>query len=177
MPLLSADGGEGQDKRAAGRFALLALAGEVATEYGITGWPEGEAIKAAAEGFRVWRAMRGKGNDERRQILERVSGFIERHGSGRFSDADATSEAPLRDRAGWWKEAGDSREYLFTAEGMREALKGYDFNRALDVLQEAGALPAPGADGKRAKFYRIAGQGMKLYPVQAEKLGGDHGAC
>ena len=176
LPILSADGGEGQDKRAAGRFALLALAGEVATEYGITGWPEGEAIKAAAEGFKVWRAMRGKGNDERRQILEKVSGFIERHGSGRFSDADATSEAPLRDRAGWWKEASDSREYLFTAEGMREALKGYDFNRALDVLQEAGALPAPGADGKRAKFYRIAGQGIKLYPVQAEKLGGDHGA-
>lgn len=177
LPVLSADGGEGQDKRAAGRFALLALAGEVATEYGITGWPEGEAIKAAAEGFRVWRAMRGQGNDERRQILEKVSGFIERHGSGRFSDADATSEAPLRDRAGWWKESNDSREYLFTAEGMREALKGFDFNRALDVLQEAGALPVPGADGKRAKFYRICGHGMKLYPVQAEKLGGDHGAC
>jgi hypothetical protein len=53
LPVLSGEGGEGQDKRAAGRFALLALAGEVATEYGITGWPEGEAIKAAAEGFRV----------------------------------------------------------------------------------------------------------------------------
>ncbi len=177
LPVLSADGGEGQDRRAAGRFALLALAGEVATEYGITGWPEGEAIKAAAEGFRVWRAMRGKGNDERRQIIEKVSGFIERHGSGRFSDADATSEVPIRDRAGWWKESNESREYLFTAEGMREALKGFDFNRALDVLQEAGALPVPGADGKRAKFYRICGHGMKLYPVQAEKLEGDHGAC
>jgi putative DNA primase/helicase len=176
LPVLSGEGGEGQDKRAAGRFALLALAGEVATEYGITGWPEEEAIKAAAEGFRVWRAMRGKGNDERRQILEKVSGFIERHGSGRFSDADASSEAPLRDRAGWWKESNGSREYLFTAEGMREALKGFDFNRALDVLQQAGALPTPGADGKRAKFYRIGGLGMKLYPVQAEKLGGDHGA-
>lgn len=176
LPVLSGEGGEGQDKRAAGRFALLALAGEVATEYGITGWPEGEAIKAAAEGFRVWRAMRGKGNDERRQILEKVSGFIERHGSGRFSDADAISEAPIRDRAGWWKGANSSREYLFTAEGMREALKGFDFSRALDVLQEAGALPAPGADGKRAKFYRICGQGIKLYPVQAEKLGDDHGA-
>ena len=176
LPVLSAEGGEGQDKRAAGRFALLALAGEVATEYGITGWPEGEAIKASAEGFRVWRAMRGKGNDERRQILEKVSGLIERNGSGRFSDADANSEAPIRERAGWWKEIGENREYLFTAEGMREALKGFDFNRALDVLQEAGALPAPGADGKRARFYRICGHGMKLYPVQAEKLGGDHGA-
>jgi len=176
LPELSAEGGEGQDRRAAGRFALVALAGEVATEYGITGWPEGEAIKAAAEGFRVWRAMRGKGNDERRQILDRVSGFIERHGDGRFSDADSNGETQIRDRAGWWRDSQDCRVYLFTADGLREALKGFDFNRALDVLQEAGGLPAPGADGKRAKFFRIGGRGVKLYPIQADKLGGDHGA-
>jgi putative DNA primase/helicase len=179
LPHFAADGGEGQDKRAAGRFALLALAGEVATEYGITGWPEGEAIKAASECFKLWRASRGKGNDERRQILDKVSGFIERHGDGRFSDADASHESQLRDRAGWWRDSIEGREYLFTADGMREALKGFDFKRALDILQEAGALPVPGADGKRAKFYRIAGRpgsGVKLYPVQAEKLGGDHGA-
>ncbi|MDD5037148.1 MAG: DUF927 domain-containing protein [Methylococcaceae bacterium] len=169
-----AEGGEGQEKRAAGRLALLALAGEVATEYGLTGWPEGEAIKASAEGFRLWRSLRGKGNDERRQILERVSGFIERHGDGRFSDADATSETQTRERAGWWRDACDGREYLFTAEGMREALKGFDFGRALDALQEAGALPAPGTDGKRAKFNRIGGRGMRLYPVHADKLGGGH---
>ncbi|AAZ98772.1 conserved hypothetical protein [Thiobacillus denitrificans ATCC 25259] len=172
----SAEGGEGQDKRAAGRFALLALAGEVATDYGITGWSEGEAIKAASEGFRLWRAARGRGNDERRQILDRVSGFIERHGDGRFSDAENSGETPIRDRAGWWRDTPEGREYLFTADGMREALKGFDFARALDALQVSGALPTPGADGKRARFYRIGGRGVKLYPVQADKLGGDHGA-
>lgn len=171
-----AEGGEGQDKRAASRFALLALAGELATEYGITGWPEGEAIQAAAEGFKVWRAMRGKGNDERRQILERVSGFIDRYGDGRFSDADATGDIRIPDRAGYWRDTSEGREYLFTAYGMREALKGFDFNRALDTLQEAGALAAPGADGKRAKPIRIGQRLMRLYPVQSEKLGGDHGA-
>jgi putative DNA primase/helicase len=170
----SAEGSEGQDKRGAARFALLALAGELATEYGITGWPEGEAIRAAAEGFRLWRSLRGHGNDERRQILDRVSGFIERHGDGRFSDAGNNSETPIRDRAGWWRNTPEGREYLFTADGMREALKGFDFARALDALQESGALPIPGADGKRAKFYRISGRGVKLYPVQADKLGGDH---
>lgn len=176
LPTLSADGGEGQDKRAAARFALLALAGELASEYGITGWPEGEAIKAASVCFKSWHAMRGRGNDERRQILDRVSGFIERHGDGRFSDADGQGESQLRDRAGWWRGTAEGREYLFTADGMREALKGFDFGRALDALQEAGALPVPGADGKRAKFYRIGGRGVKLYPVQADKLGSDHGA-
>jgi putative DNA primase/helicase len=118
---------EGQDKRAAGRFALLALAGELATEYGLTGWPEGEAVKAAVIGFNAWRSLRGRGNDERRQILQRVSDFIERHGDGRFSDADGTRESQTRDRAGWWRDTQDGRLYLFTAEGMREALKGFDF--------------------------------------------------
>ncbi len=175
LPRFSAEDGEGQDKRAAGRFAMLALAGEVATEYGITGWPEGAALNAAAEGFRVWRAARGRGNDERRQILDRVSGFIERHGDGRFSDADSTKENPIRDRAGWWRDSTEGREYLFTADAMREALRGFDFARALDALQESGALPKPSADGKRARFYRIAGRGVKLYPIHADKLGGEHG--
>ena len=178
LPIFSADGGEGQDRRTAGRFALLALAGEVATEYGITGWPEGVATEAAAEGFRAWRSTRGRGNDEPRQILERVSGFIERHGDSRFSNADAnTSDEAMRiNRAGWWRGDGAGRIYLFNAEGMREAVKGFDFKRALDTLQEAGALPKADGTGERSKAQRIDGRLVRLYPIQADKLGGDHGA-
>ncbi|MFZ1574807.1 MAG: DUF927 domain-containing protein, partial [Chromatiaceae bacterium] len=178
LPLFATAGGEGQDKRAAGRFALIGLAGELATEYGLTGWPEGNAFQAAAEGLRIWRAARGTGNGERRQIAERVSDFLERHGDGRFSDADRPDEPSIiRDRAGWWRDGDQGREYLLTAEAMREALRGFDFARGLDALQEIGALPAPGSDGKRARFMRIGGRGMKLYPVNPEKLaGGDHGA-
>lgn len=124
------------------------------------------------EGYKVWRTTRGRGNDERRQILERVSGFIQRHGDGRFSDADSTSESPLRDRAGWWQNSTDGRVYLFTTDGMREALTGFDFNRALDALQESGALPPPGTDGKRAKPHRIGGRCMRLYTILPDKLGG-----
>lgn len=176
-PMFATDGTEGQDKRAAARFALIGLAGELATEYGITGWPVGAAGEAAAYGFRLWQSMRGKGNDERRQILQRVSGFIERHGDGRFSDADTTNDVQIRDRAGWWRDANGGREYLFTTDGMREATKGIDFKRALDVLQEAKALPTPGANGERARFIRIAGRGVKLYPIDPDKLaGGEHGA-
>jgi putative DNA primase/helicase len=166
---------EGQDKRAAGRFALLALAGELATEYGLTGWPEGEAVKAAVDGFNAWRSMRGRGNDERRQIIQKVSDFIERHGDGRFSSADANGENQTRDRAGWWRDTQNGRLYLFTAEGMREALKGFDFKRALDELQACGAIPKPGADGKRAKPENIGGRKVRVYEVLADALGGDHG--
>jgi putative DNA primase/helicase len=58
---------------------------------------------------------------------------------------------------------------------MRAVLKGFDFKRALDVLQESGAIPPPETDGKRAKFHRISGRGMRLYSVRADKLGADHG--
>ena len=176
--VFSAEGGEGQDKRAAGRFALLALAGEVATEYGITGWQEGDATAAAAEGFNAWRSLRGRGNDERRQILDKVSGFIERHGDSRFSNADATpDDEPMRiNRAGWWRDNCDGRLFLFNSEGLHEALKGFDFRRALDALQEAGALEAPGANGERAKSQRIGGRAVKLYAIQSCKLSNIHGA-
>lgn len=177
LPALAIQGGEGQHKRAAARFALAALAGEIATEYGITGWPEGAAIEAAKECFTAWRSLRGRGNDERRQIVQQLSGFIERHGDARFSDADDKGESPVRDRAGWWRNSLTGREYLFTTEGMHEALKGFDFNHALNTLQALGVIPMPGADGKRAKAMRIGGRApMKLYTVDADKLGDAHGA-
>ncbi len=53
---------------------------------------------------------------------------------------------------------------------MREAMKGFDFNRALDALQKAGAIDPPGADGKRAKFHRVRGRGQKLYAVNPAHL-------
>ena len=177
LPELQAAGDEGQTKRAAARFAVLALAGEVATEYGVTGWPEGEAIKAAAVGFAAWQSLRGagQGNSEGGQITERIVSFIERHGDSRFSDADSDDDqraAMVRDRAGWWRAGDGGRMYLFNADGLREALKGFDFARALDALQQAGAIEAPGADGKRAKFMRIRGQGMKLYTVRPDRIEG-----
>lgn len=178
LPEFAAHGMAGQEKRAAGRFALLALAGEAATDYGLTGWPAGEAIRAAAEGFKAWRSMRGgeAGNDERRQIIDRVSAFIERLGDSRFSDMDKADEPHIQNRAGWWRDTADGREYLFNSDGMREALKGFDYARGLDALVEVGALPRPGADGKRGKFFRIGGRAARLYPINADKLGQDHGA-
>lgn len=172
MPGLSADDGEGQIKRAAGRFALLAMAGELAIEYGITPWPEGAAIEAATIGLQAWRSTRGSANDERRQVLEQVTAFIERHGDSRFSDADVLNDAMRINRAGWWRDADGGRVYLFNAEGMREAVRGFDLKRALDVLQEAGALP--GTTGERSKAQRIDGRLVRLYPIQADKLGADH---
>jgi putative DNA primase/helicase len=63
---------------------------------------------------------------------------------------------------------------MFNTDGMHEALKGFDFKRALDVLVESGALPKPGSDGKKAKPERAGGRVTKLYAISPSKLGGDH---
>ncbi|MGB8884881.1 MAG: DUF927 domain-containing protein [Azonexus sp.] len=177
LPMFATEGNEGQDGRGAARFALIGMAGELATDYGLTGWEQGEAIKAAAECFKLWQSGRGKGNDEKRQIAELVAAFIDKHGDGRFSDA-MDDKATVRDRAGWWRDTGGNREYLFTAEGMREAVGNHEFSRALDTLEAMGALAKRGTGGERAKPERIGGnRPVKLYAINYGRLtGGEYGA-
>ncbi|MEG0976125.1 MAG: hypothetical protein RSF42_15615 [Comamonas sp.] len=164
---------DGQPARAAARLAVLALAGELASAYGITTWPEGEATKAAQVGFDAWLALRGggAGNAEGEQIIQAVTGFIDRHGDSRFSDAAGTyddkQQLAVRDRAGWWQSVDGGVEYWFNKEGMREALKGFDFGRALSVLRGAGMLDAP-ATGEASKSKRIHGRVVRVYVVRPD---------
>ncbi|MEO8818881.1 MAG: hypothetical protein ABI393_11525 [Paralcaligenes sp.] len=62
--------------RVARRFALVALAGELATGAGLTGWAKGEASAAARECFASWlENFGGAGNQEQRAILAHVRGL------------------------------------------------------------------------------------------------------
>ena len=164
--------GSGQESRAAGRFALVSMAGELATEYGLTGWPEGAALDAAAEAYRLWRGWRGDGQDEPRKILESVRDFLEAHGENRFSPLKIINNdlAPwIRDRAGW----RDGDVFYLTSGAMREATRGYDLKRALDVLEQRGAIPAADAKGRRSTTKDVPdGRKVRLYPVEYPKLEG-----
>jgi putative DNA primase/helicase len=160
---------EGQHRRAAQRMAIIGLAGELATEYGITGWEEGEAIEAAITLFATWRDHRGHGPSERRQILESVREFIDRHGGARFSDIKGTKD-DVRDRAGWWREDSSGRRlYLFNAGAIREAVGGHDLKHALQHLLELGTLIDCGASEK-AKAHRTNEGTRKLYTIDPERL-------
>jgi putative DNA primase/helicase len=164
---------DGQEKRAATRFAVIALAGELASRYGITGWASGDAIMAAGDCFAAWRAFRGQGNDETRQISEQISAFLDRHGDSRFSSADLSHEQiVVRDRAGWWKEGGEEgRLYYFTADAMREALRGHDLKRGLAMLEGLGVLVAAG-NGDKAKAVRIGSRVIRAYLINPANLAG-----
>ena len=77
----------GQARRVAARFALIGLAGEMATQFNVTGWQQGEALAAAATCFKFWLEHRGgEGNQEERAMLAQVREFFERWVEGRFAD-------------------------------------------------------------------------------------------
>ncbi|ENE2793535.1 alkaline-shock protein, partial [Yersinia enterocolitica] len=57
--LLTPENAGNQVGRAVTRFALVAMAGELATQVGITGWPEGEAFRAAQTCLNAWMGDRG----------------------------------------------------------------------------------------------------------------------
>jgi putative DNA primase/helicase len=151
-----AESADGQDQRVAARFALIALAGEVATQYGVLPWEPGTAAQAAAAMFGIWKADRGAtGNSEPRKVIEQVRDFIERHGArfeplGDGDDNDDDNRRPVRkpavrDRAGWFE--GDG-VYLFTSGGLKEALAGFDREPALKVLADVGAIERPAKGGR-----------------------------
>jgi putative DNA primase/helicase len=76
---------DGQVQRAARRMAMVALAGELATEAGITGWQLGAAAWAAEVVFRDWLAERGgSGSREDQHLQAAFRKFIGLHGSARF---------------------------------------------------------------------------------------------
>lgn len=88
----------GQAKRVANRFAIVAGAGELATQAGITGWNAGQAIQAVKACLDNWLANYGEtGNYEERKIIQKIQIFIQKYGQSRFDDWDSlVSRTPQR---------------------------------------------------------------------------------
>lgn len=160
----------GQESRGAERFALLAMAGELAIKFNILPVPKGAAADAMLELYEVWRAGRGEGPSEDRQILRSIADFIARHGDTRFSSVtDQNGEA--RERAGYWEEAPDeSRLYLFNRTGLEEATQGFDLMRVVLALDSVGAI-AKRDIGKNQVLKRLPdGSRQRMYFIDQTKL-------
>lgn len=161
----------GAQGRVAALFALVALGGELATEYGLTGWPQGTAIDAAKTLFNEWRKHRPSGNQEAPAMLEAVQNFIDKHGGSRFENANGEeSDFPvIRDRAGWYEDMTGGRVYHFTKSGLKEALDGFDFGRGLDALEAAGWLLGKDKSyPQRGKQKKIGGNNYRVFSVSPQ---------
>lgn len=183
-------GADGQVRSVAGRFALIAAAGELARSYDVLPWPKGEARRAAGACFETWLAERGgAGAAEDAMAITQVRRFFEAHGESRFTMIPPPENDGLRtiNRAGYRLRVGAGEgerwEYFVLAETWRaEVCKGLDLKRTADLMIDQGWLlgatprnrsvvvSIPG-EGKR-RAYRVSGA---ILGDDAPGIGGDGG--
>jgi len=145
----------GQVQRVAARFGLVAVAGELATAYGITGWQPGEAERAALKCFKAWLGSRGgSGDQEETSLLRQVRHFFETHGEARFSAMDRVHDdhAPrTSNRAGFVRRDSHADEltwYVLPEVFRAEICEGFDYRWAEKVLVKHRMMK-PGNDGEK----------------------------
>lgn len=132
--------------RVANRFALVAFAGKLASEYGITGWIEPEAENAAALLFADWLERKGQRPTDDQLIVRQIRHFIEAQ-SARFRLIGAgikPDERPIYEQAGYVEKGEqDGATYYFSQEVFRKTVcAGLDATHAAKVLQQRGWLIA-----------------------------------
>jgi uncharacterized protein (DUF927 family) len=178
-------GASGQVRSVAGRFALVAAAGELAREYDVLPWPEGEAMRAAAACFTAWLNDRGgSGAGEDAAALAQVRRFLEAHGERRFTllvRNEQGNEAALEgvrtiNRVGFRRRrAGDvGWEYLIFPEGWKnEVCRGIDARRTADLLAARNLLLGS-KEGHPAAVVTIPGESKRrMYRISDAILGDD----
>lgn len=168
-----------QAGRVADRFAVIALAGEMAIAYGLLPWAPGTALADCQLLYGEWLSRVGGGNAEDRQILAGILDFIDKHGSSRFSDVeDQTPDTKVFNRAGYWEVVGTKRLYLFNKSALTEAAHGHGLARVVKALEGAGALAKHDTDrdSRRTKKYRLpAGGSARLYVIDPDAMDSEGG--
>lgn len=145
---LTPEGAGNQVGRAINRFALVAAAGELASQLGVTGWPAGEATRAVRVCLLAWLDGRGHvGNQEDAATLGQVRAFVAAHQFSRLADWYDHGHRPAN-IVGFRRVEKEGVSFYIQPTGWLEITKGRDPKRAAQLCYEAGYL-SPSNDGKR----------------------------
>lgn len=167
----------GQVKRVAQRFALVAAAGELAIEFGITGWQKRDAIQAAKLCFDAWLNARESGIDshEKDFALEQVRHFFQENAArfDVFDDAQAYQNKTIPHRcAGFRKNDGDF--YVYPKTFGDEICKGLGSSKEVaKLLEKCGWLLPDGVEKTSYKSVWVPAQGktIRLYHFSSKIIG------
>jgi len=172
------DNASGQARRVAGRFALVAAAGELAMQWGVTGWQQWEAMKAAITCFKAWLdGYGGETNKEEREMLAQVRRFLESN-FDRFvliDRAEDTHAPKTLNRAGYRKPANDGlAEYFIFPETFKsEICKGFSYRDVAKLLVSKGYM-VPGDGGRPQHKVNLPHEGwMRVFHILPSIWGDD----
>jgi uncharacterized protein (DUF927 family) len=194
-------GDTGQARRGAQRFALAAVAGELAALLDVTPWQAGEAAAATATIFRRWAGQFGRSTQrEDREAIQKLKAFIERYEHSRFRllkdglsdeeqladqvqqqrDAEAGKfrggEARSLDAAGYkGVREGHGEIFYFNPEFWKgELFAGMDGIKAAKALRTAGYLINNTGDQKRLTLkVKVHGVPRNFYAISHKILSAD----
>ena len=161
---------QGHITRVASYFAVVAVAGEMATQANITGWKTGTAFKAVAKVFKHWLSgFEHVGDYENREIITHVKAFFEANESSRFEAITPNAENVERvvNRVGYWKiEKNEKIFYVLPEQFKNEVCKGYDSRKVAKVLMEHHLLEHDTA--KKTKTVRLPNrsQSIRVYAIK-----------
>lgn len=167
----------GQIKRVAQRFALVAAAGEIATNFGITDWQAGSSLTSIKKCFDAWLSER-HGSDsshEHEMILEQVRHFFQEN-AARFDIFDNEQEyekRPIPHKCAGFRDS-KGNYYVFTKTFKDEVCKGIGSQKdVIKVIEECGWLVP---DGKSKSAYSsiwvpTKGKTIRLYHFSSKIIG------
>jgi putative DNA primase/helicase len=151
-----------QVKRVVDLFGLVALAGHLASEWGITNLTDEENDWGIIQCLNSWLTHRGhNGSGETDRAVQYLRDFIDTYGSSRFESICSFDPADIKSiprRAGWkQKEFLDGPDdnhiddvtYFFTAGAFREAIKDLNPKEAAKHLHQLGIQKSPTATTRR----------------------------
>ncbi|MCH4243341.1 DUF927 domain-containing protein [Acinetobacter gerneri] len=161
---------EGHIVRVANAFALIATAGELATQAGITGWQTGTAFNAVKTVFEAWvNNSEFVGDYETKEYILQVKAFFEANESSRFESItpDPNSAEKINNRVGYWKIENGEKLFLVLPEQFKnEVCKGHDSRKVAKALLVHGLLEHD--TGKTSKTVRIPSKqnAVKVYVIK-----------
>lgn len=135
---LVAEHKQGHIVRVANAFALIAVAGELATQAGITGWQTGTAIHAVKAVFNAWvNDFEYVGDYQTKEYILHVKAFFEANESSRFEaiTPDPDHIEKIINRVGYWKIENGEKLFLVLPEQFKnEVCKGLDSRKVAKEL-------------------------------------------
>jgi uncharacterized protein (DUF927 family) len=128
--------------RVARKFAVLAVAGELATKWNITGWEVNAAEQAIKDTFQLWRDQRGKRSGDVESGMRQVREFFQRYLHSRFHWPDRNANDAVGFVVTTGALGGDKIELVCVDPGLFKTVicKGYDAKAILKAFLAEGSV-------------------------------------
>jgi len=154
---------DGQVQRVLAKFGIAALAGELATKFGLTSWKPGAAQSASRELFIAWFETRdGSTQTEIKEAVDRTQRYVAKNLAG-FAKLGAQTSRP---RHGWCDEEWI---YIFP-ECWKTIHEAKDPVKVARLLHGAGLLKPQKGEGLQFRMGREVPDRPRVYAVKATAI-------